>query len=126
MNKDGRLILLDAIRKGLSGLTSRHRAEARYRGVNGGSVKAQAPLTELRRLVKLRLDGLRGAPEPASAAVEGWDGKDADDFVEPIVIDVPTLAELRTKWLPQLGIPLDGDNILLNVVVPPVRRAHKY
>jgi CheY-like chemotaxis protein len=120
----------EAIRESLSGLLSRNRAKARFEGIQNGTVQLRVPLTELRQLVKSRLDGLRGADEPGDtpdAPFEddnnGFEESD-NDSLSAIEVDAPGLDDLRERWLPALGVRVAGDDVELDVNVPAPRHAH--
>jgi CheY-like chemotaxis protein len=116
-------LVSEAIRESLSGLLSGSRATARAKGIVGRTVQLRVPLAKLLRLVKVRLDGLRGVDEPG----DGPDSPFADgggEIATAIEIDAPVLTDLRDRWLPALGVRVVGDDVELDVDVPEPRRAH--
>jgi len=101
----------DAVIEAVSGCIARRRADARV--AKHRNIRAKIPLLEIYGSVKARIEGMRGVP-------------DSDALQTP---EVPTLEELRDKWLPEyLSGSTNGvvtkDVLELNIVVPAVRKAH--
>ena len=111
----------DAVRESLSGLLSEHRTAARIRGATGQTIRVRVALAELRRLVKARLDGLRGAEEPEES--ESPLTEDDLDEVAALEVEAPSLDDLRRR-LPLLGARIAGDSLELDVQIPVARPAH--
>ncbi len=117
-----RRLVGEAISESLSGLLSTHRARARVHGATGRTLRVQVPLAELRRLVRARLDGLRGEEEPDDTHESGL-SLDDNDVVEALEVDAPSIDDLRQR-LPALGARITGDSLELDMLVPVARRAH--
>jgi hypothetical protein len=116
-------LVVDAIQESLTGLLSRRRVEARAQGLVGSHVLLRVSLKVLSRLVKARIDGLRGDYE-GSEGLDAPSGTADDNVVQALTIDSPSPEDLRRRWLPKLGVRVDNDVAILDVEVPPPRRAH--
>lgn len=95
--------LLDSyIQESISGLMSERRVQARSEGIVEATIIMRVPLPQLFLRVQSRLDVLRQMVEQ---------------------VDDPTIAELGQRVV-ALGYCMEDDQVVVDVHVPPPRRAH--
>jgi len=100
----------------ISGFMSEHRAKGRAAGLT--SIRAIVSIKEFRKRLRERIVGYRTM----------------DDYGDPVMkalkrARVPSLVELRKKWLPAAfaqseDAVITEDAIEMTVVIPPSRKAH--